>query len=183
VPGKSDAFLKITMGLALLIAAGSVGYYYSIYLPARDAKLDSDRRLERAHSDLARQAEEERVRSEKEAADLQAAVGRELIKSNYESCLRVARANYDGNWALNCKQTSDRSRKGRADCVASSANNRDMIAGCERTWPQVDESSCSLPRPISSEINSDYDKARDRCLKESTAGLQSTVLRRRSAPQ
>jgi hypothetical protein len=169
--GGADAFLKFSAAVSLLLAASSVGYYFAVYLPARDAKLDSDRRVERAHADLARQAEEERTRSEKEATELRAAAGREAAKLNYQECLRFARSTYDNNWALNCKATSDKNRKGRADCLAT-ATSKDLVGGCERIWPQVDPTNCSLPRPLSSEINSDYDKARDRCLKESNAGLQ-----------
>ena len=56
----ADTFLKFSAAVSLLLAAGSVGYYFAVYLPARDAKLDDDRRLERANADLARQAEEAR---------------------------------------------------------------------------------------------------------------------------
>ena len=170
--GGTDAFLKFSAAVSLLLGAASIGYYFAIYLPDRDTRLDAERRMERAHAELTRKAEEERARSEKESAELRAAVDREAIKTNYEGCLRIARANYDNNWALNCKQTSDKNRKGRADCLASAQNKDQAAAWCEKLWPQSDPANCSLPRPISSELNSDYDKARDRCLKESNAGLQ-----------
>jgi hypothetical protein len=137
VAGKSDVFLKVTTGLAFLIAAASVGYYFVVYLPDRDARLDAELRMEKARTELARKAEEERLRSEKEAAELKATTDRETIKANYDQCLRLARANYDYNWGLNCKQVSDRNRKSRTDCQ-SSASSKEVAASCDRIFPQID---------------------------------------------
>jgi hypothetical protein len=39
MPGAVDAFLKVSLAVTLLAAAGSVGYYYAIYLPARDQQV------------------------------------------------------------------------------------------------------------------------------------------------
>ena len=38
----------IALGLAFLVAAGSVGYHYAVYIPTRDAQLDNERRFEKA---------------------------------------------------------------------------------------------------------------------------------------
>jgi hypothetical protein len=42
MPGAADAFFKVSLAVSMLAAAGSAGYYYSIYLPARDSQLDRD---------------------------------------------------------------------------------------------------------------------------------------------
>ena len=51
VAGRADGFLKISLGLAFLVAAGSAGYHYAVYIPTRDAQLDNERRFEKAHSE------------------------------------------------------------------------------------------------------------------------------------
>ena len=69
VAGSVDAFLKISVALSLLGGAASVGYYYSIYLPARDAQLDHDRKMENAKLEFARRAEAEARLSEAQAQE------------------------------------------------------------------------------------------------------------------
>jgi hypothetical protein len=60
VAGTVDAFLKVSVAASLLLAAGSVGYYHSIYLPGRDAQLDRERKLDAARAEYSRQAEQAR---------------------------------------------------------------------------------------------------------------------------
>ena len=72
VASAADTFLKISLATSILVAAGSVGYYYAVYLPARDASLDRERQLEKAHTEFARQAEAARIQAEKEAAERRA---------------------------------------------------------------------------------------------------------------
>jgi hypothetical protein len=42
VAGKIDAFLKLSIVAGVLLASSSVAYYYVIYLPDRDARIDAN---------------------------------------------------------------------------------------------------------------------------------------------
>jgi hypothetical protein len=166
VAGKADVFLKVSMGLALLIGAGCVGYYYAVYLPARDAQLDSERRLEKARAEFARRTAEERAEAEKQAAEERQAVGRAAAQANYEACIGRAEATYDANWAANCKGLADKSRKNRAACTQTPAT-------CDLIYPARDASpNCSLPIDLARSLKADVSREKDRCLQQSQAGLQ-----------
>ena len=41
VVAKIDAFLKLSIVAAVLLASASVAYYYVVYLPDRDARIDA----------------------------------------------------------------------------------------------------------------------------------------------
>jgi hypothetical protein len=47
VTGPVDAFLKVSVALTLLSAAG-MGYYHSVYLPAQASQLGREARLSEA---------------------------------------------------------------------------------------------------------------------------------------
>jgi hypothetical protein len=74
--GTVDAFLKVSIAASLLLAAGSVGYYYSIYLPKRDAQIDRERLIERSRVEITEKAVAARLQAEKEEAESQAAAAR-----------------------------------------------------------------------------------------------------------
>ena len=88
--GKADAFLKISLSLAFLLAAGSVGYHFAVYTPARDAQLDNERRLEKARAELAQKSTEARTQAERAAA-----------QAGYEACVGRVNDDYNSTWASN----------------------------------------------------------------------------------
>jgi hypothetical protein len=166
VAGKVDAFLKVSMGLALLIAAGSIGYYYAVYLPTRDAQLDSERRLERAHAEFARKTAEERAQAEREAIEQRQVLEKAAAQDKYESCIDRAGTVYNANWTLNCKNLADKARKDRTSCTLPPAT-------CDSMYPARDPTvTCALPQNLASAINADLERSKDRCLQEIKAGLQ-----------
>ena len=142
--GRADGFLKISLGLAFLVAAGSVGYHYAVYIPTRDAQLDSERRLEKAHAEFARKSSQ----------------------AAYETCVAQVDENYNATWASTCKSLAERTRSlFRAACGAAES--------CEKIFPALDAGpNCSLPTAVASSINSELNRGKDRCLQESEAGLQ-----------
>ena len=164
--GSVDAFLKLSLAVSLLGAAGSVGYYYAAYLPARDARLDRERQLDRARAEFTARTAADRAQAEREAAEQKAASEKAMAQINYDACISRARAGYDRAWAFACKQLADKAQKGRAGCTADKAF-------CDSIYSARDPSpECALPGNISSTINADFDGAKDRCLQESRAGLQ-----------
>jgi hypothetical protein len=94
VAGRADGFLKISFGLAFLVAAGSVGYHYAVYIPTRNTQLDSERLLEKAHAEFARKT----------------------AQAAYETCVAQVEENYNAMWASSCKSLAETARSlfGRA---------------------------------------------------------------------
>jgi hypothetical protein len=181
MPGAVDAFLKISLAVSLLGAAGSVGYYYSVYLPLRDAQLDRDRKLDAARSEDSRRAEKARLAAEKLEAEIKSAeekreaeerqaAEREAIQSRYRSCISRAELNYNANWAQSCKRISDKAAKDYKECISGTLGK----TACDSIYTERNASptNCSLPRVVGQDINDELDKTRKRCLEESRAGLQ-----------
>jgi leucyl aminopeptidase (aminopeptidase T) len=176
VAGKSDAFLKFSLAASLMVASASVGYYYVVYLPARDAQLDRERLLDIARSEIARRAEQDRLLSEQKAlrerllSEQQEAQERQLseraaAQNRYNACLSSSRADYDANWTAACKRIADRATKARAECDGEKSF-------CDKVYPVDTSPNCALPRVIATDYETTLEKAKDRCLQESKSGLQ-----------
>lgn len=149
-----------------MLAAGSVGYYYSVYLPNRDAELDGERRLEKARAEFARKSAEERALAEREAAEQKQTREKAEIQARYEYCITRAERAYDTNWTSTCKSLADKARKDRASCTLPPAT-------CDSMYPVRDPTvACSLPQSLASSINTDLERSKNRCLQESNAGLR-----------
>jgi hypothetical protein len=174
--GKVDAFLKICLATAVLVASAGVAYYYVIYLPQRDAQLDRERKLEFARAEYARQAEQARLAAqqarleeEKRAAELAQAAAREASQQRYQTCIRVAENFYSASWAAQCKRIADKAAKDLKDCNSQGLNKD----SCQNVYGGRDASpNCSLPRVVGTDLSDELEKSRKRCLDESRAGLQ-----------
>jgi hypothetical protein len=164
--GPVDIFLKLSVAVSLLGAAASVGYYYSIYLPARDTQVDNERRLEKAHAEFARKAAEERAEADRLAAEQHQIQGKAAAQASYDACVDRAIAVYNAGWASNCKRLAEETRKARAACSGTASS-------CDLIYPAKDGGpNCALPSTLASSLNGNLDRSRDRCLQESNAGLQ-----------
>jgi hypothetical protein len=164
--GPVDAILKLSVAVSLLGAGASVGYYYSAYLPARDAKLDNERRLETAHAEFARKVAEEHADAERSAAEDRQARERAAVQASYDACINRVVAGYNASWASNCKRLADQARKSRAGCTGT-AESCDLIFPARDAGPD-----CALPPNLASSLDTQVDRDKDRCLQESRAGLQ-----------
>jgi hypothetical protein len=167
--GPVDTFLKLCVGISLLGAAGSVGYYYSIYLPARDTQLDRDRKLEAARAEYSRRAEQERIAAEKHATEERQAAAREASQVAYQVCIQTAEGIYNSGWASNCKRIAEQNSKANKDCLTQGTPK----SSCDAIYANRDTSTnCALPRVLATDLDDQLDKARKRCLEENRAGLQ-----------
>jgi hypothetical protein len=152
--------------VSLLGAASSVGYYYSVYLPSRDAKLDRERVAERKLAEQARKADQDRLEREREAEGQRRNFERLRVQANYEACIARTEETYNHTWALNCKDVAEKRRKQRAACNLGPAT-------CDSMYPVADPGpNCSLPNAIANSLNVTMGQGKDRCLQESKAGLQ-----------
>jgi hypothetical protein len=59
--GKIDAILKLTVVASMLFASSSVGYYYLVHLPRREAQFEPERVLERLRAAAQKRAEQEQL--------------------------------------------------------------------------------------------------------------------------
>jgi hypothetical protein len=161
--GKSDTLLKLSIIASALLASFSVGYYYLVYLPRRDAQLDAERAFERARADaLQRMFSEQRASEERQAAEKAASPVR------YQACLSGANNNYEALWAAACKRLGEQSRKEHDDCTSKNLGRQ----FCDVTYAIRDASpKCTLPPEIATDFDADVQKARDRCLQENRSGL------------
>jgi hypothetical protein len=174
--GKVDTFLKLCVAAAMLVASASVAYYYVIYLPQRDVRLDRDRRLEVGLAQYARQAEraksaaeQSRRDEEKRDAELAQAAAREASQQRYQNCLRTAEDIYSAFWAAQCKRIADKAAKNLKDCIAQGIADKEQ---CHSIYSRDVSPNCVLPRIVGTDISDVLDKSRKRCLDENRAGLQ-----------
>jgi hypothetical protein len=144
----ADAFLKISVALSLLGAAG-VGYYH--------------------FAQLTRRAETEARLSEAQSREERSAAGKAAIQDRYQTCVNVADLAYNSNWALNCEKLAEKQIELRSDCLAGGLLRKEL---CEALHPLPTGRKCSLPHLIGSDLDSERNRAREMCLRESEAGLQ-----------
>jgi hypothetical protein len=161
VAGKIDAFLKLSVVAAVLLASSSVAYYYVVYLPERDARIDADKAATEQRR-AAGKAATEQNRSEEQLS----------AKLRYDRCLREAQDIYNSDWASNCglrRQEAAQIAQKHARCVADPANDKNL---CDQHYTVPDASpNCALPRVLATDLEARLNKARQLCLQASKAGL------------
>ena len=167
--GPVDAFLKVSIAAAALFASASVGYYYVIYLPERDARLDRARSMDAAHADFARQADIAQRAAEKRESEERQIEERAAVQARYRTCMSNIERNYSLSWTDACKKASEKAKKERSDCFAKNAGKEvcDVISPAQEFSPD-----CSLSSGIGKGLNDQLEKSRARCLQESQLGLQ-----------
>lgn len=160
--------LKLSVIVSLLLASSGVGYYYAVYLPHRDAQLDSERAQERARAEVEKKHAErlaaEQKKSEQRQADAKAAEAR------YLSCLNTANSAHDTSWAAECKRLSDKAAADHAECLSKPRLSKGY---CDTAYRMRDGSrNCTLPVKVASDLDGDLNNARNRCARERKAALQ-----------
>jgi hypothetical protein len=168
--GAIDSLLKISIAASVLIASGSISYYYMRYLPERDAQIENERKLENARTEYARQVEQSRAAAEKTADIERQAADKEATQTRYKICLKNADSNYSFAWADQCRKIADAAQKNRSECISKSTTDK---SSCDLIYPKVDfNPDCSLNRAIGNDLNDQLQKSHERCLQESRLGLQ-----------
>ncbi|MDO8980518.1 MAG: hypothetical protein Q7V17_14925 [Afipia sp.] len=164
--GKIDAFLKVCVALSALAVAASVAHYYTVYLPGRDQQANTERLNEKARAELLRRTNEARATAELEAKIERENLDKAQTQARYERCKQRASENYTAGWAAACKAANAKSIKDRSSCTFSPS-------ACDNLHPVRDPSpSCTLYGNSGTDLNASLEKARDRCLQESRAGVQ-----------
>jgi len=151
-PALVDNLLKLSIAIAVLCAGASVGYYFAIYLPAKDA---------RARSDAAAAASAQ-------AADAAiTAAAQDKRRADYQTCLQAAQDDYSAHWDSDCATHSAINARGYTACLSNGMNHDE----CASLWPTLPTTDCSLPLNLANSLNAGLKDAQARCLDEAKAGL------------
>jgi hypothetical protein len=173
---KIGAILKVSVAASVLLASSSVGYYYLVYLPYRDA--EAERVLERLRAAEKKHVEQgqslfERQASEQRAAEQKATEERlALEKANrYQACLSRATDKYNASRLATCNRPREKIIKDRDDCIKLGFSEK--VCAMAHVVPEASP-NCTLPRAVALPLDAEVKKERDRCREEeSTAGSSS----------
>ena len=167
---RIDALFKLSVIVALLLAASGVGYYYGVYLPRRDAQLDQERALEQARTEAERLATRERLAAEQKQSAQRQAEAKAGAESRYQACLDTASMTHDTSWAVECKRLAEKAQQDHDDCLAKSKLSLEY---CNTAYRMRDGSpNCTLPLKVATDLDGGLTKARNRCAQERKAALQ-----------
>jgi hypothetical protein len=167
--GQLDAYFKLSIVAAVLLASSSVAYYYAIYLPDRDARIDAaNAAAEQRRADEKATAEQRRI-DEKASAEDRRSEDQQNAQWRYDRCLGAALNGYNSDWAGNCGSRHQEAAQQRAHCIADPRNDKER---CAEHYPVPDGSAdCALPRTLATDLETRLNKARELCLQQSKAGL------------
>lgn len=168
--GKLDTVLKLSVIASLLIAASGVGYYYAVYLPGRDAQRDEERLAEQLRIYAQQRAEAARALVEQQQLAEHRTADKAAAEDHYATCLSGATATHDASWSAACKSLADQVEQNRTNCLA---NTKLPKGYCDAVYRARDASPhCVLPVKISTGLDGDLTRARERCLQQRNAALQ-----------
>jgi hypothetical protein len=173
---RIDAILKLSIVMSLLFASSSVGYYYLSYLPHRDARFEPEQALQQLRAVAQRRAEREQLLleqrvSEQRALEQQAAEQRQSQEKAdcCQACLTHVTDSYNESRIAACNRLQARIIKNHDSCIRSGF--REKV--CNLAYVAHEPSSnCQLPRVIANNLDTEAEKARDRCLEENRVGSQ-----------
>jgi hypothetical protein len=174
--GKIEAILKLSVVAAVLLASSSVGYYYLVHLPHRDAQFEPERNLESLRSAEQRRAEQEKLLFEQKASEQRAKEQKvveerqALEKANlYQACQSRAIDNYNASRLAACNRPREKIIKDRDDCVKLGFSEK--VCAMAHVVREASP-NCPLPRAVAFALDADVEKARDRCLEGDRLELQ-----------
>jgi hypothetical protein len=173
---KTEAILKLSVVAAVLLASSSVGYYYLVHLPHRDAQFEPERVLESLRTAEQRRAEQEQLLFEQKVSEQRAGEQKvveerqALEKANrYQACLSRAIDNYNASRLAACNRPREKIVKDRDDCIKLGFSEK--VCAMAHVVREASP-NCPLPRAVALALDADVEKARDRCLEEDRLGLQ-----------
>jgi len=167
---RIDAFLKLSMIAALLLASSGVAYYYAVYLPQRDAQLENERALAQGRAEAGKLARREQLAAEQRQAEQRRAEAKAGAESRYQTCLSGASASHDESWAAECRRLAEKAVQDHADCLSKSKLSREY---CDTAYRTRDGSTnCALPLKVAADLDGGLTKARNHCAQERKAASQ-----------
>jgi hypothetical protein len=167
---KLNALLKLSLIAVPLLASSGVGYYYAVYLPARDTQRNEERLAEALHAYGRQRAEAARAVAEQQHKEQRMAADKAAAESRYETCLSGASSTHDAAWSEACQRLADRALEDRGNCLA----NKKLPQGyCGAAYRSRDSSPhCILPADVATAIDGNLSLARNQCRQQRNAALQ-----------
>ena len=167
---KLNLLLKIGLIAAPLLASSGAGYYYAVYLPARDTQQNERRLGEALHIYGRHRAEAARAIAEQQHKERRLAAATAAAESRYETCLSGAGATRDAAWSEACQRLADQALEDRGNCLA----NKKLPQGyCSAAYRSRDASPhCILPAEVATAIDGALTLARNQCRQQRNAALQ-----------
>jgi len=157
---RADEILKLALAAAALLIAGSIGYYYAVFLPGQ--AIESAKQI--ADTERAKREQTDKIEAKKSADAANA-------KNEYELCLGNAQANYDSRWQNSCKSIHDRAQKSKADCLAQ-YGPYSYCSGIE-VPPARD---CSLPNQVSQNYDHGLENDKRLCFEKMAVATGQSKL-------
>ena len=155
--GPADLVLKISIAVAILIAGLSVGYYFIVYLPGKDARAQAAAQAAATNAAAANAAQ---ASTAKQVEAKRAA--------NYAACLQTAQDNYSMDWDRNCTTQSQDRETAYNNCVNDTLST---ASSCREQYPEIPVANCSLATNLANSLNDQLKDAKDRCLQQAKDGL------------
>jgi hypothetical protein len=167
---KIDAIVKLGVVASLLIASSGVGYYYAVYLPGRDARLQDEQATVELLAYGQKRAKQVRSAVEQQQIEQRQAAQKARAGVRYQSCLDGALARHDASWSAACKRLAEQALQDHANCLAKSNLSR---VYCDTAYRTRDGSAhCTLPVEAAADLDGDLNATRARCLRERDAALR-----------
>ena len=154
---NADAVLKLAIAAAILTIALSVGYYFVVYIPRRDA--DNQARAAAAQSAQAAQQAQQAA---------QAQQNQTARRDAYNSCVADASAAYSANWDSSCRTQSDERSSQYRSCASGGFYN---VQQCLNMYPALPASNCTLPAAVGNRWDQLLKTDKDKCLEVAKDGL------------
>jgi hypothetical protein len=179
--GKIDAILKLSVVASVMLASASVGYYYLVYLPRRDAQFEPERALEGLRAAAQKHAKQDQLlfeqqESERRAAEQKAVEEQQTLEraDRYQACLSRATDNYNASRLAACNRPQEKIIKDHDDCIKLGFPKTvcDLAHVVREASP-----NCKLPWSVAIALDADVEKARDGCLEPDALNALSHILR------
>jgi hypothetical protein len=166
VAGRFGAVLKFGILVAVLASSG-IGFYYAVYVPRRDAALESERIAEEVRAEAERRTAQQRLLARQAAAAQRLADAEAAAQTRYQACLASAGAAHDASWAGECKQIADKTRQDHDNC---STKLHLPASYCDSAYVAGDDSpNCTLPTEIATVLDAALQRARNQCQRDNQA--------------
>jgi len=165
-----NTFLRLSVVVSVLLASSAIAYHYALYLPRRDAQLDTEWKQEKAQAEDRKRVAQDRSAGEQKKFEPRQADSKAAAEARYQACLNKANANHETSWAAECKHLAEKAQVDRAECLTKPKLPKGY---CDTAYrPRDGSANCVLPQKVATNLDGDLNDARNRCQRERRAAMQ-----------
>ena len=160
---KMDWF-KALLAASALIAASGAGYYFFIYLPARDkVALEEKRSAGRLEAEQQAGIAEAEQQAKIAAAEQPAPIAEAQQPAPIADCVHRAEIEYTATWNSHCASQAKKNRDHYANCIAQRLGR----GFCQDYYGEQSAVKCGLPRTVAQAINDNLHREKELCYQQS----------------